>query len=87
MSKEYGFMINTPFYFRSRLPMRRVVECHGASRLVLRKWVKNRIAQQFYFDNVSKTIKSQQWKGNSMEIQTQGRGSTLYMTTTNSRWW
>jgi hypothetical protein len=42
--KEYGFYINRPFYFRSRLPMKRVAE--SASTYVrLRKWNKSRIRQ------------------------------------------
>jgi hypothetical protein len=32
-NKEFGFHINRPFYLRSRLPMKRVAECHGANNV------------------------------------------------------
>jgi len=38
---DFGFHIGRPFYFRSRLPMKRVVECIGANNLVLKRWRKN----------------------------------------------
>jgi hypothetical protein len=84
---RYGFYINRRFYIRSRMPMRRVVECISANNLVIKRYAKGRTAQQFFFDMRSKTIKSQQWKNRSMEIQSNGRSSNLRMTTTNSRWW
>ena len=68
LSGEFGFHINRPFYIRSRLPMKRVAECHGANNVWLRRWRKNVTAQQFYFDQASKTIRSQQWKNYAMEI-------------------
>jgi hypothetical protein len=40
----FGFRANTPFYFRSKLPMQRVAECVGASNVALKKWAKNRKA-------------------------------------------
>lgn len=43
---------------RSRLPMKRVAECHGANNVWLRKYRKNVLGQQWFFDGVSKTIKS-----------------------------
>jgi hypothetical protein len=39
------FVVNTPFYFRSTLPMQRVAECVGANNIVLKKWAKGRKAQ------------------------------------------
>jgi hypothetical protein len=68
MNDEFGFHINRPFYIVSRLPMKRVVECVGANNIVLKRYYKNRIAQQYFFDGVSKTIRSQQWKNYAMEI-------------------
>jgi len=86
-SKEFGFQINRPFYFVSRLPMGRVVECHGANNIWLRKYRKNVVAQQFWFDNVSKTIRSQQWKNYALTIQSNGGSSNMRMEGVNSRWW
>jgi hypothetical protein len=40
-NKEYGMHINRPFYLRSRMPMQRVAECHGANNVWLKRWRKN----------------------------------------------
>jgi hypothetical protein len=45
MSNEWGFHINRPFYLRSRLPMKRIAECHGANNVWLKRWRKNVAAQ------------------------------------------
>jgi hypothetical protein len=44
MSKDTGFIVDEPFYLRSRLPMQRVVECVGASNATIKKWALNRKA-------------------------------------------
>jgi hypothetical protein len=44
---DHNFLALEPFYFRSKLPMQRVAECVGANNIVLKKWYKNRKAQQF----------------------------------------
>lgn len=79
---DFGFRVNSPFYLVSRLPMQRVVEAIGANNLVIKTYAKNRRAQQFAFDPVSKTIKSQQWKGYSI----QASGNNLHVRPTTSRW-
>jgi hypothetical protein len=86
--EKFGFHINRPFYFVSRLPMKRVVECVGANNLRLNRWRKNKTQQQFFYDSVSKTIRSQTWKNYAMEIQSNGGSSNLRMTSgITSRWW
>jgi hypothetical protein len=55
--------------------------------LVFSDGEKNTPAQQWYFDGVSKTIRSQQWKGNSLTIDSNGRSTNLRCTASNSRWW
>jgi hypothetical protein len=50
MSKDSGILVDEPFYFRSKLPMQRVAECVGANNVVLKKWYKNRKAQQWKFN-------------------------------------
>ena len=87
LNEEYGFYINRPFYIRSRLPMQRVLQCHGANNVLMSRYVKNNLGQQFFFDEVSKTVKSQQWKTHSLDITSNGASSNLRCTTTNSRWW
>jgi hypothetical protein len=88
MMDDFGFHVNRPFYFRSRLPMKRVAECHGANNIDLRRWRKGAHGQQFYFDGVSKTIRSNHWKNYAMEIQGNGGSTNIRMTSgINSRWW
>lgn len=82
LDSDFGFRVNEPFYLRSKLPMQRVMEAVGANNVVIKQYYKNRIAQQFYFDPISKTVKSQQWKSYSMDMQ----GSNLALRVTNSRW-
>jgi hypothetical protein len=58
MNKDFGFFINRPFYFRSRLPMKRIAEAVGTN-MKLKRYNSGRLRQQtFIFDEVSKTIKS-----------------------------
>ena len=40
-NKEFGLHINRPFYIRSRMPMQRVIECHGANNVWLKRWRNN----------------------------------------------
>ena len=53
----------------------------------MKQYAKNRIAQQFYFDQATKTIKSQQYKDRSLNIAGNGASKNLEMLTTNARWW
>jgi len=82
VNSDSGFRVNRRFYLRSRLPMQRVMEAVGANNVVIKKWYKNRVAQQFFYDGASKTLKSQQWKSHSMDMH----GNNLRFATTNSKW-
>jgi len=87
-NKEFGWHINRPFYIVSRLPFKRVIESISANNLVIKRWRKNVMGQQFFFDSVSKTIRSQQWKNYAMEIQSNGGSTNVRMISTiTSRWW
>jgi hypothetical protein len=86
-NEQFGFHINRPFYIRSRLPMKRIAECVGANNVILRRWRNNAAAQQWYFDGVSKTVKNNNWKSHSLDIQSNGGSNNLRCTTTNARWW
>jgi hypothetical protein len=68
INNDFGFHINRPFYIRSRMMMKRVAECIGANNVTLKKYRKNVLAQQWYFDGVSKTLKNNQWKSHSLDI-------------------
>jgi hypothetical protein len=87
MNEKANIEINRPFYLRSRMPMQRVVECWGANNIILSDFIKDRRGQQFFFDEKSKTIKSQQWQDRSINIQGNGRSGNVNMQGTTSRWW
>jgi hypothetical protein len=59
LNEEFGFYINRPFHMVSRLPLKRVIESIGANNMVIKRYTKGRLAQQFWFDEKSKTIRSQ----------------------------
>jgi hypothetical protein len=42
-NKYFGFIVNEPFYLRSRLPMGRVMEGYGARNVLLRAYKKGNI--------------------------------------------
>jgi hypothetical protein len=85
--KGYGFYINRPFFFRSRMPMRRIIELvPWYARL--RKYHDSRRKQQTWrFDRKSNTIQNMNWKNYSLDVHNNGRGPYLRVQTTNSRWW
>jgi hypothetical protein len=58
LNEEFNFHINRPFYLVSELPFNRVAESIGANNVTLKRWRNNVLAQQFYFDENSKTIRS-----------------------------
>jgi hypothetical protein len=82
LNRDFGFRAYEQFYFRSKLPMQRVVECVGASNAVLKKWYKNRKAQIWNWDPVSKTIKNMNWTSYSLSME----GTNLRCRSHNSRW-
>jgi hypothetical protein len=87
MDEKFGFYRNRPFYIVSELPFNRVMECHGTSNVYLKRWRNNARAQQWFFDDWSKTVKSKQWSHWSLNIQGNGGTTNLQCHTTNSRWW
>jgi hypothetical protein len=82
MSKGTGFIVDEPFYLRSRLPMQRVVECVGASNATIKKWALNRKAQMWRFDSTSKTIRNMNWTSYVFSQE----GANLRCRSMNSRW-
>jgi hypothetical protein len=86
LDEDSGLYRNRPFYIQSRMPERRVATVHG-SNLVIKKMVRNEVSQLFYFDHLTTTIKSQQFKGKSVDIQSSGRGRSIQIWNTNARWW
>ena len=87
-NEDFGFHVNRPFYIRSRLPMKRIAECQGASNVFLKRWRKNVAAQTWFFDPVAKVIRSNHWKNYIMHIPGNGGQNSLRMTSSiTSRWW
>jgi hypothetical protein len=85
---DFGLHCNRPFYLVSRLPMRRVAEMLGGTNITLMRFVKNRLAQRWSFDCVSKTVRSEQWKNYVMDIQSNGNSNNFRtVSSKNSRWW
>jgi len=73
---------------RSRMPMRRVMRCHGGGWIHLNRWVKGRKDQLFWFNEKTKTVNSEQWK--NYFIEKYSNGGHPYMrasATVTSRWW
>jgi hypothetical protein len=87
LNKDFGFHVGRPFYLISKLPFNRMIECIGANNVTMRRWRNNAKAQQWFFDGVSKTIKNNNWKSHSLDIQSNGGSTNVRCTTTNSRWW
>jgi len=86
LNKEFGFHINRPFYMVSRLPFHRVIETINSTSMQQRRYVKGRVGQQFFFDQKSKTIMSQQYKNRSWDLP-QNSKTAFRIYTTNSRKW
>jgi len=85
--KVSGFYRNRPFFIISRLPARRALEVVGGRNLVIKtKADKTRNSQLWYFDYKSKTIKSKQHEGKSIDIQNSGKSRNLQVWSTNSGW-
>ena len=95
LNEEFGFHINRPFYIVSQLPFNRVIEWldHAndykryKTNAVIRRWKKNRKQQQFWFDEVSKTIRNNFNKNYCIDIYNNGAGTRLRMNGVTSRWY
>jgi hypothetical protein len=63
LNEEFGFYINRPFYMISELsygayPFDRMMEMLGNTQVLLKRWRVNQKAQQWWFDEVSKTVRN-----------------------------
>lgn len=76
LDEDSGLYRNRPFYIVSRLPAKRAITVHS-NRLVIRKMKRDDQSQLFFFDHLTRTIKSQQFKAKSIDIQSSGRGRNL----------
>jgi hypothetical protein len=85
LDDNWGFHRNRPFFIRSKMPSGRTVEVAG-SNLILKTILKDRDAQLFTFDGVSKTIKSVLQPTKSLDIAKSGKSRNLQLWKTNARW-
>jgi len=60
---------------------------HGNTQVNLKRWRKNTRQQQWWFDEVSKTVRNNYWKNYALDIQGNGGSSNLRTAGVNSRWW
>jgi hypothetical protein len=74
-NKGFGFHINRPFVMRSRLGVRRVIECVSNAYVRSRKYYHNRKAQHWIFENKTKSIQSYYWRNRAMEITSSGNSA------------
>jgi hypothetical protein len=58
LNKNFGIEVERPFFLVSKMWMNRVVECVGASNLVLKTMRRNNKGQQFFLDDKTQTIQS-----------------------------
>lgn len=84
-NSNYGFYKGRAFYLVSKLPMNRVLEVQGGRNLYIRARA-GRVTQQFYFDQITKTLKSKAYPHLSIDIQSSGASANLQIIATNARW-
>jgi len=82
LNKNRNLQINKPFYIQSKLWLERVITVYSSKNLVIQSRT-DVPGQQWFFDQVSKTIKSVQFKDLSLDI----RGGNAYAYKTDSRWY
>ena len=85
LNPDFGLYINRPFYIVSHMPSKRYVDLIG-SELVI-KTRNGRKTQQFIFDQRTRTIKTMNNRGQSLDIISNGGSNRVRMYHTNSRWW
>jgi len=74
--------INRPFYIVSDLIFNRVATVYSSKNIVIQTRTDKK-EQQWFFDEVSKTIKSVAFKDLSLDL----RGGNLYAYKTDSKWY
>jgi hypothetical protein len=84
LNKEYGFYINRPFIFVSWMNKRKALEMHQGKSLMINGKDYTNLAQQFYFDQTTKTVKSIIYRDQSISLNTGNNNAEL--ATTNALW-
>jgi hypothetical protein len=85
LNKDFGLYVERHFYIVSKIGTRRYLDLNG-KKVVLRKYVKGRKTQQWYFDQKTLTIRSSS-NNQSLDIANRGRSTNLQVWKTNNGWW
>jgi hypothetical protein len=87
LDEDSGLFRNRPFYLVSRLPKHRALTVSHGRYLRIQDKKKDNPHQIFYFDHLTRTVKSKAYTGKSISIPNKGRNNALDVETTNARWW
>jgi patatin-like phospholipase/acyl hydrolase len=85
LNKEFGLYVLRDFHIVSEMDSHRYLEVINTRDMVI-KTPNAQKGQVWYFDQVSKTIKSKR-NNQSFDIQNSGKTRTLQVWSTNSGWW
>jgi len=84
LNKEFGLYVERPFHVVSALASHRYLDLIGNNMVI--KTPNGFPSQVWYFDQASKTIKSEEQKHRSWDIQSEGRSTNVQIWNTNSQW-
>jgi len=87
LDEDSGLYRNRPFYLISRLPKHRALTVSSGRYLRISDKTKDNAHQIFYFDHLTRTVKSKAYTAKSISIPSKGSKTGLDMETTNARWW
>jgi hypothetical protein len=87
LDEDSGLYRNRPFYLISRLPKHRALTVSHGRYLRISDKKKDNPHQIFYFDHLTRTVKSKAYTAKSWSIPNRGRNNALDIETTNARWW
>ena len=85
LNSEFGMYVERPFHIVSQLGTRRYLDILGRNLVI--KVPNGRKTQVWYFDQRSKTIKTQSNRGWSFDIQNYGKSKNMRVWSTNSGWY
>jgi hypothetical protein len=85
LNKDFGLYVQRPFHIVSELASHRYLELINTRDIVI-KTNNDQKGQIWYFDQVSKTIKSSK-NNQSLDIKSKGRSRDIQVWSTNSGWW
>lgn len=84
LNKEFGLYVERPFYVQSMCGEKRYLDV--VDRNIVVKTPNEFDSQVWFFDQKTKTIKSQMYKDRSLDIQNSGNTSNLQLWNTNGGW-